>query len=260
MRKYIKCISAFVTIALLLVGSLRLHPYYHLAKKQSMIKETMTNNSSDTLKIAFIGDSWAAYHHDYDKKMELLFDEKKRPAHVASLGNVGAKSREIYQRLYTTTKPILLECPNYCVISAGINDAVAKMGTDFYVHHYMLILQQLLELHIKPVVLEMPGVNYRATANREPWTMRMRHVLSSWMTGSELYGFESYKKALIKAIKKADLHGRIVYISADQWNPEGYRDHRNLYLPDEIHLNTEGYAVLDSCIASVILGDLRQNQ
>ena len=260
MKNFIRCISAFITIALLVVGSLRLHPYYRLVKKQSMIEETMTKISSDTLKIAFIGDSWAANHHDYDKKMELLFDEKIRPAHVVSLGNVGAKSREIYQRLYSTTKPILLDCPNYCVISAGINDAVAKMGTYFYVHHYMLILQQLLELNIKPIVLEMPEVNYRAVANREPWTMRMRHVLSSWMTGSELYSFESYKKALIKAIKKANLQGRIVYISADQWNPEEYRDHRNLYLPDEIHLNAEGYAVLDSCIASVIIGDLRQNQ
>ena len=257
MKNLIICISATITMVLLLVGSLRLHPYYHLAKKQNMIKETMSNISSDTLKIAFIGDSWAAYHHDYDKKFESMLYDKGWSAHVVSIGNVGAKSREIYQRMYSTTKPVLLEHPDYCIVSAGINDAVAKMGKDDYVHHYMLILQQLLNLDIKPLVLEMPEVNYRAIASREPWTMRMRHVLSSLMTGSELYGFDSYKTALISAIKKSDMQNRIIYISADSWNPDGYRDSRGLYLSDQTHLNVKGYEVLDSCIVSAILKDIR---
>ena len=260
MKNLIICISATITMVLLLVGSLRLHPYYHLAKKQNMIKETMSNISSDTLKIAFIGDSWAAYHHDYDKKLESMLYDKGQLAHVVSIGNVGAKSREIYQRMYSTTKPVLLEHPDYCILSAGINDAVAKMGKDYYVHHYMLILQQLLDLDIKPVVLEMPEVNYRAIAGREPWTMRLRHILSSMMTGSELYGFDSYKSALVSAIKKADMQNRILYISAGPWNPDGYRDSRRLYLSDETHLNAKGYAVLDSCIASDILKDIWINQ
>lgn len=252
MKSFIIYISAIITVLLLLIGSIRLHPYYHLAKKQSMIKLTMTNISSDTLKIAFIGDSWAACHHDYDTKLESMLYDKGRLARVVSIGNVGAKSREIYQRMYSTTRPVLLEHPDYCIVSAGINDAVAKIGKDYYVHHYMLILQQLLDLDIKPVVLEMPEVNYRAIANREPWTMRMRHVLSSLMTGSELYGFESYRTALFSAIKDAGLQNRVVYISADLWSPDGYRDPRDLYLSDETHLNAMGYEVLDSCIASEI--------
>ena len=130
------------------------------------------------------------------------------------------------------------------------------MGKDYYVHHYMLILQQLLDLRIKPVVLEMPEVNYRAIAGREPWTMRLRHALSTLMTGSELYGFDSYKTGLIKAIKKANLQKRVVYISADTWNPDGYRDSRELYMPDETHLNSMGYGVLDSCIVAAILKDI----
>lgn len=259
MKNLIICISATITIVLLLVGSLRLHPYYHLAKKQAMMRDTMTKISNDTLIIAFIGDSWAAYHHDYDKKLESMLYDKGLSTHVVSLGHVGAKSREIYQRLYSTTKLVLLEHPDYCIVSAGINDAVAKMGKDYYVHHYMLILQQLLDLDIKPVVLEMPEVNYRAIAGREPWTMRLRHILSSLMTGSELHGFDSYKSALVSAIKKADMQNRIVFISADSWNPGGYEDPRGLYLSDETHLNAKGYEVLDSCIASAILKDIGNN-
>lgn len=258
MKNFIIYISAIITVVLLLIGSFRLHPYYHLVKKQNMIKETMPNISSDTLKIAFIGDSWAAYHHDYDTKLESMLYDKGRLACVVSRGNVGAKSKEIYQRMYSTTKPVLLEHPDYCIVSAGINDAVAKMGKDYYVHHYMLILQQLMELGIKPVVLEMPEVNYRAIADREPWTMRMRHILSSLTTGSELYGFDSYKTALISAIKKSDMQNRIVYISADSWNPSGYQDPKELYLSDETHLNAMGYEVLDSCMASTIFIDIRK--
>ncbi len=256
MKKLIIYFSVAITMLLLLLGSSRLHPYYHLAKKQVMTGNELAGSTSDTLKIAIIGDSWAAYHHDYDKKLESILYDKGLSAHVVSIGNVGAKSKEIYQRLYSTTKSVLLERPDYCLISAGINDAVAKMGKDYYVHHYMLILRQLIELGIKPVVLEMPEVNYRAIANREPWTMRMRHILSSLMTGSELYGFNSYKTALVSTIKKADMQNRILYISADSWNPEGYDDSRGLYLPDDTHLNAKGYEVFDSCIAAAILKDI----
>jgi lysophospholipase L1-like esterase len=230
-----------------------------LAKKQDMMRDTMAKISNDTLKIALIGDSWAAYHHDYDKKLESMLYDKGLSAHVVSLGNVGAKSKEIYQRMYSTTKLVLLEHPDYCIVSAGINDAVAKMGKDYYVHHYLLILQQLLDLKIKPVVLEMPKVNYRAIAGREPWTMRLRHVLSSLMTGSELYGFDSYKTALVSAINTADMQNRILYISTDSWNPDGYQDLRGLYMTDETHLNAMGYEVLDSCIAFKIIKDVNQN-
>ena len=176
------------------------------------------------------------------------------------MGYVGAKSKSIYMQLYTTPPPLLEKCPDYCMISAGINDAVAKMGNDYYVHHYMLILQQLLLLNIKPVVLEIPDVNYHAIAGREPWTMRMRHYISSLITGSEMYGFDSYREALVSAIKKADMQKRIVYISADLWNPDGYQDSRGLYLSDETHLDAKGYAVLDSCIVSAILKDLKKKQ
>ncbi len=260
MKNFIKCVSVVITLLLLLLGSLRLHPYYHFAKRLYVVGEMISIPPVDTLKIAFIGDSWAAYHRNYDKDLELRLTQNDRPVQVVSQGNVGAKSKEIYQRMFSTTEPILSEHPNYCVVSAGINDAVAKMGSDYYVHHYMLILQQLLDMGIVPVVLDMPEVNYRSIANREPWTMRIRHVLSSLLTDSELYGFESYRNALILAIQKAKIQNRIVYISSDLWNSSGFRDERGLYLSDETHLNAQGYEVLDSCIATEILKDIRKKQ
>lgn len=260
MKTFIKYISVAIVVILLVLGSLRLHPYYHLAKSQELIMDSIVNSPSDTLKVVFIGDSWAAYQHPYDSLLFSMFSNDGRIISVTSKGNVGAKSHEIYERMFSTTKPILMERPEYCVISAGINDAVAKLGKEYYVHHYMLILQQLLELGIRPVVLEMPEVNYCAIAGREPWTMRLHHILSALMTGSELYGFDSYKTALVQTIMKADMQSRIIYISADSWNASGYLDDRGLYLDDEIHLNAKGYEVLDSCIASEILKDIKKKQ
>lgn len=260
MKTFIKYTSVFIAILLLLIGSLRLHPYYRLAKSQELIMDSIFKSPSDTLKIVFIGDSWAAYQHPYDSLLFSMFSNDGRIISVTSKGNVGAKSHEIYERMFSTTKPILMERPEYCVISAGINDAVAKLGKEYYVHHYMLILQQLLELGIRPVVLEMPEVNYCAIAGREPWTMRLHHILSALMTGSELYDFDSYKVALIQAIKKADMQSRIIYIGVDSWNAAGYQDKRCLYLSDETHLNAKGYEVLDSCIASEILKDIKKKQ
>lgn len=260
MKTFIKYTSVVMAVLLLLLGSLRLHPYYRLAKRQEMIMDRRIVTHCDTLRVAFIGDSWAAYQHPYDSLLCSMLGCDGRLISVTSKGNVGAKSHEIYERMFSTTKPILMERPEYCVISAGINDAVAKLGKEYYVHHYMLILQQLLELGIKPVVLEMPEVNYRAVAGREPWTMRIRHILSSLMTGSELYGFDSYKTALIHAIKNADMQSCIIYISADMWNADGCLDDRGLYMEDETHLNAVGYEVLDSCIASEILKDIRKKQ
>lgn len=260
MKTFVKYTFVAIAVLLLLLGSLRLHPYYRLAKSQGLIMDSIGNFPSDTLKIAFIGDSWAAYQHPYDSLLCSMLSSDGRLIGVTSVGNVGAKSSEIYERMFSTTKAILMERPKYCVVSAGINDAVAKLGKEYYVHHYMLILLQLLELGIRPVVLEMPEVNYCAIAGREPWPMRLHHILSSLMTGSELYGFGSYKAALIQAIKKADMQSRIIYISADSWNAAGYQDKRGLYLSDEIHLNAKGYEVLDSCIASEILKDIKEKQ
>ena len=39
MKTFIKYTSVAIAVLLLLLGSLRLHPYYHLAKKQDMIMD-----------------------------------------------------------------------------------------------------------------------------------------------------------------------------------------------------------------------------
>ena len=257
MRAWITYLSLLITVIVLLLCLIRLHPYYQYAQLQDM-NLSPSPIKTDTLKIAFIGDSWADYHHPYDSLLCSMLSVGARLVSVKTKGNVGAKSKGIYERLSSTTRPILVWHPHYCIISAGINDAVAKLGADNYVHHYLLILRQLIRLGIKPVVLEVPDVNYRAIASRESWTMRLHHTLSSFLTGSKMYNFDSYRTSLKDAIDGLVRGGKVVYVPADAWNPLGYLDNRRLYESDETHLNPLGYHLLDSCIASVILRDMKQ--
>ena len=257
MRTFIKYFSLAITMLLLMMGALRLHPYYQLAKRLPMENDVESRSSNDTLRIVFVGDSWAAYHRDYDSNLDSLLMACGQLARVSSMGDVGAKSRFIYQQLDTLLKPLLQERPDYCIVSAGINDAVAKMGKDFYVYHYLLILRYLIEMGIRPVVLEMPEVHYRAIFGREPWTMKARHVLSSILTDAEMYSFSSYRTSLKKAIGQNGLQGQLVYISADSWCAGGYLVHGDMFQPDETHLNVKGYEALDSCVALAIISDMR---
>ena len=58
---------------------------------------------------------------------------------------------------------------------------------------------------------------------------------------------------LLESIKKNSNH--IIFIPSTEWNPKGFKDSRNLYLEDHIHLNNRGYYLLDSCIATHISHD-----
>ena len=256
MRKAIYIISIVITIIVFSIAALRIHPYYQYALERTMTfqkKKCM----EDTLKIAFIGDSWAAYHRDYNTMLETMLCHDSIFACVSSEGYVGAKSKEIYNRLFTSARSLLEQQPDYCIMSVGINDAVAKMGKEYYTHHYLLILRLLLNAGITPIVIEMPDVNYRAINRREHWLMKIRHYLSAIITGSEMYGFGSYREALKNALTKEKIMDDIVYIKSESWNPDGFRDSQHLYLDDQTHLNTRGYLKLDSCIASDIARDIK---
>ena len=249
--RWMLLLCILVVAALLVKVGLRLYDYYQYAEERP-ISWSFNKHSDDTLRVAFIGDSWAAYHASSDTLLQSLLSGDRRPASVTSLGNVGAKSKEIYQRFFTTSLPLLMQQPDYCVLSAGINDAVAKMGSGYYVHHYLLMIRLLLQAGIKPVVLEMPEVNYRAIAEREGWLMRIHHRISALMTGSEMYSFDAYRRDLWHALVENGLKDSVFFVKADAWNPDGYRDGRCLYRADETHLNALGYQKLDSCIASIL--------
>lgn len=255
-------VTAFLgCVICLLFGSRGLYNYYSWADEKTMSFPPKAIPVNDTLQVIMIGDSWAAYHDYYDSMMTRMLQEKlQKPVSVTSSGMVGAKTKTIYEKMFDSISPIgtqklIAKQPGYCIISAGINDAVAKMGTSNYCHHYGFIIKNLLSAGIKPIVLDMPDVDYNAVYQRESFISKIRHRLSSWFTNAPLWSFEEYRKALFHMINQENIKNDIIYIPATDWNPKGFGDPRELYAEDHIHLNKKGYQILDSCITSYIYRD-----
>ena len=257
----------YFAVALLLVVCLLYVGYqcanYYAYAEEVEIRHNTNKQNDDTLRVIFIGDSWAAFHSKYNHQLKsILEDSLYSPVKVLSNGSVGAKTNAVYANMYDSlsssgTKRLIDMLPDYAIISAGINDAVAKMGTKNYCHHYRLIIRNLLSAGIKPIVLEMPLVDYRAVYHRETAIANLRHQISSWLTDAPMWDFEKYKQDLQSMIRQESFEGKVLIVSDSEWNPKGFADPRNLYLDDHIHLNERGYALLDSCIALRIIDDVQ---
>lgn len=252
-------ISLFILVYIIYAGYI-IEGYYSLADEILSEKTTHTHEG-DSLIVIFIGDSWASYHSQYDQQLKRCLETKvKKPTKIISKGTVGAKTKTIYKEMHidgpSGTKELIELLPNYAIVSAGINDAVAKMGTDNYCHHYSLIIKRLLSVGIKPIIIDMPQVDYRAVYQRGTLVARIRHRISAWYTGAPFWSFDDYRSALRAMISQDEKRKKLIYISASEWNPDGFRDPRHIYLEDHVHLNEKGYFLLDSCITSYIYYDI----
>jgi lysophospholipase L1-like esterase len=259
-KKYIGIISALLMVSSIIYIGYVLKNYHSFANEISI--NYNKNNKSDTLVIIFIGDSWASYHSHYDRQLKNSVESRlNKPTKVISKGTVGAKTKTIYNKMHdyspSGTKELIELSPDYAIVSAGINDAVAKMGTENYCHHYSLIIKELISAGIKPIIIDMPQVDYRAVYQRESLTAQIRHHISSWLTEAPFWSFDEYRIALYSIITQKELKAQLIYVPASEWNPDGYADKRMLYKEDHVHLNEKGYSILDSCITSYIYQDYK---
>lgn len=261
-----------VAIAILLVFLIvGLYFYYYSRWKHLWVLDVkippyeIKSHASDTLRVVMIGDSWAGLHYEngMDKYLYSLLQERLTcPVSVISKGKGGEKSRGVYQLMFSTdgygTKTLLSSKPDYCIISAGINDAAANLGTQQYCYYYRQILDFLQTNHIRPVVLEMPNVNIWHIYGGKPFKDLTIDYLRSIMTRCKMYHVQEYREALYHMLIDEHLIGEVVYVPMKDWNDGGPDINKNLFMADQIHLNRHGYEKLDSCIALAISKDLEK--
>ena len=72
-------------------------------------------------------------------------------------------------------------------------------------------------------------------------------------TQSAINCIDSYSNSYNDLITEQQWQEDVITIRRSFWNPRGYKGQKNLYTPDRMHLNQDGYFVLDSCIASQIV-------
>ena len=233
----------------------------------------VTQYEDDTLRVIMIGDSWVYFHEtlrrDSTFENELKRVMKSRKVKVTAKGKAGATSGEIYQRMSAEqtmemdfdlnycSQSVIEEGADYCVISAGINDARQRRGKYYYVSSYLQIIRLLLSQGIRPVIMEIPNVyvDEAFTGNTLYYRLKARICMSVLNTG--LYGVGDYRNILKDSLFSTHLMDSVIYISAASWNPDGWKDKRDIYTDDHFHLNLAGYELLDSTFAVEIVKDYK---
>ena len=66
-----------------------------------------------------------------------------------------------------------------------------------------------------------------------------------------------FREGLKEMLKETGLGDSVLFIPADHWIPAGHNYSEEVYQEDHVHINYQGYHVLDSCIISEILNDYK---
>lgn len=217
-------------------------PYYSL----NLYKDSI-------LTVGIIGDSWVA-----GKKLDSILHEalveKGFKNKILSSGHPGAKSKLIYQNLFEesnnehSSKFIIQNCPDYCIVIAGVNDAVGQCGANFYSHNISLIIKTLLHFRIKPIIVELPEFGIIEATNKMGIIERKRNEIYAKFTNSgEIDNIETYRKAFNKEIEIKHLKDSIIQIDFDSICVD-YNKFPELYA-NPSHLSQKGNEKLCHTIA-----------
>lgn len=261
----------FLIVGLVLWVVWEWRPYYRPSEVFNTYE--VTKHDDDTLRVIMIGDSWVYFHETLRRDSTLELKIKKEIGHkrvkLLAKGKGGAVSGEIYnymsaERMLATeydlnncSQPIIEQGADYCIISAGINDARQRRGKQYYVANYYHIIRFLLSKGIRPVVMEIPEVEVDEAYEGNTLYYQLRSRIVMRMMETNLYGTHDYRQALKDSLTVHHLMDSIVYIPATSWNPNGWLDKRDIYTDDHFHLNLKGYELLDSTFATEIVKDYR---
>ena len=235
-------------------------PFYHVGPRPN----------DDTLRVAIIGDSWAEWHMTLN--CDTLFQQyggrlTTKPIKCMTRGKGGAKSKDVYYYMFRShtqeqswthdicTQPLLEEHPDYCVIMVGINDTWKKRPISYYTGNYRLIIRLLLINQIRPVVMEIPDFEMGEWLDTHRRRQRYLYRIYSYFTGVVEDDITPFRDGLREMLKETGLGDSVLFIPADHWIPKNHQYSEEIYQEDHVHINYQGYHVLDSCIVTEIIHD-----
>lgn len=218
---------------------------------------TIPQDHDDTLRIAYIGDSWAFMHREHNCQIsKILKDTIHRPVKVHSYGICGQTSKELYENIFNNPdlKHFLQRRRyEYCVISLGINDTYKKMSTTYYQQSMDYMIRFFLANHIHPIILEIPDYDISKSFNRQELSRKLLRRFSMYINKTPLDCKQLFRNALDEIILEKNYTKEVSIIRYVSWNEKGTKDWKIIYQDDGIHLNEKGYAILDSCIAKTCI-------
>ena len=244
-------ILLFLAIILILLGY---GMYHYYAPPYERKPYNIAKNDNDTIRVAYIGDSWAFFHAPYDDRMaDSLSQAIGRPVMINSLGFCGQTSKEIYWRLFDNSemKSFISIGYDYCIISAGINDSNKKMSTKYYKRSMECIINFMLFNNITPIIIEIPDYDIEKMYRWEIPSRKPLRILSKCLSGMPINCKKELRQAFNEILYKKEYEDKVHVIRFKTWNSNYAKDLKTLYVDDGIHLNEKGYAKLDSCIIEI---------
>lgn len=257
--KYMALALCFLLILAYIVANY-IMPFYTPAVRQDGLDISKCHD--DTIRIAYIGDSWAEGH----KKTHCMIDSiimksAKRAVLVKTAGISGLTSKNVYYSIFRndSIRSVIEWGPDFCFVSAGINDSDRKMGTYYYKENMRLILELLLDNNIIPVIMEIPTYDINYSFKRRNRQTKLIYLISMLLTWSKMNCIQEYRNIYWNLIQEKNWYDSVITIRYLDWNPDGYKDKRGLYDEGRMHLNDKGYYLLDSCISNKIIRHIMSN-
>ena len=254
--KFQKLIIASLIIMIGIYYGIKCHTYYSPATYHPTYHTKQHNN--DTIRIAYIGDSWALGHQYHKCNLsQILTDSLSFPVKTESFGIGGLTSKEIYNALFELEqfKKFMKNGYNFCIVSAGINDTHKKMSKSYYKSSMKLIINFLIANHIYPIIIEIPDYNIYQAYNNQELYKRIIQRFSMLVNSTEMDCKQQFRNALDEIIKEKRYEEMVSVIPFKSWNKDYFKDLETIYNNDQIHLNERGYQILDSVIAKEICKD-----
>lgn len=212
------------------------------------------------LTVGVIGDSWTS-HKALDSILVRSFEGKGISLRVVSSGHPGARTKKIYQNLFEgeniySSRFVIEEHPDYCVVVAGVNDAASQIGAENYAYHMIRIIKTLLHYCIRPVIVTLPEFGIIEYTNGRPFFTRVRNKLSAWFDNTEIDNIAAYRSTFYENLASEGLTDSVLIVDFDNIC-EDYGRHINLYR-NTSHLSQEGNQRLVDEISRVIMDDIRR--
>ena len=229
--------------------------YGYYAPPTKRVVYIIPRHHDDTLRIAYIGDSWAAMHKEHNCIITQMISERiHRPVKILSHGLHGKTSKEIYESLFDhqDMRTMMEQGYDFCFISAGINDTYKKMSIDYYKTSMNCIIQFMLSNNIRPIILEIPDYDIMKAYNLQRTERKLLRRISMSISGTQMDCKQDFRNALRDLIRENNYHYLVDVIDYKEWNNSMEDDLRQFYNSDGLHLNQKGYMKLDSVIAKHI--------
>ena len=253
MNRWLIILFIIITIICIVIGH-AIYQYYTPPTEREAYIIPLHHN--DTLRIAYIGDSWAAMHKEHECIIERMIEDSiHRPVKVSSFGIHGKTSKEIYENLFDNQdmRHFMMQGYDFCFISAGINDTYKKMSATYYGKSMNYIIRFMLTNHIHPIILDIPDYDIVKSYDRQEIIRKLLRKISMVITGSQMDCKQRYRITLAELVTSLKNNNQISILNYQEWNNDYHNDIKKYYLGDGMHLNKLGYTKLDSCIAKNII-------